>query len=74
MVTLWGNYEGISQCSVHFIPLHKHPVWRDKYNLTPEQFPVAENNFQRIISIPLYTAMTREDQDRVIAAVIEIIK
>ncbi|MEQ4787503.1 DegT/DnrJ/EryC1/StrS family aminotransferase [Morganella morganii] len=61
-------------CSVHFIPLHKHPVWRDKYNLTPEQFPVAENNFQRIISIPLYTAMTREDQDRVIAAVIEIIK
>lgn len=61
-------------CSVHFIPLHKHPIWRDKYNLTPEQFPVAENNFQRIISIPLYTAMTREDQDRVIAAVIEIIK
>lgn len=61
-------------CSVHFIPLHKHPVWRDKYNLTPEQFPVAENNFQRIISIPLYTAMTREDQDRVITAITEIIK
>lgn len=56
-------------CSVHFIPLHRQPVWREGYELTPEQFPNAETGFQRIASIPLYTSMTEEDQQRVITAV-----
>lgn len=60
-------------CSVHFIPLHRHPVWRDGYSLTPEQFPNAEAAFQRIISIPLYTTMTENDQQRVISAVKHIL-
>ncbi|MDD0420899.1 DegT/DnrJ/EryC1/StrS family aminotransferase, partial [Shigella sonnei] len=29
-------------CSVHFIPLHKQPVWRDTYNLNASDFPVSE--------------------------------
>lgn len=61
-------------CSVHFIPLHRQPVWRDGYKLTPEQFPNAESAYQRIASIPLYTKMTEADQDRVIAAVKQVIK
>ncbi|WP_276528568.1 DegT/DnrJ/EryC1/StrS family aminotransferase [Psychrobacter frigidicola] len=56
-------------CSVHFIPLHLQPVWRDGYALTPEQFPHAEAAYQRIVSIPLYTKMTIDDQLRVISAV-----
>ena len=60
-------------CSVHFIPLHKHPVWRDRYNLKPGNFPVAEQAYQNIISIPLYTAMTQNDQLRVIDAIKEIL-
>lgn len=53
-------------CSVHFIPLHRQPVWRDRYQLTPEMFPHAENAYQRITSIPLYTMMTEDDQQYVI--------
>ncbi|MEZ2744903.1 DegT/DnrJ/EryC1/StrS family aminotransferase [Halopseudomonas bauzanensis] len=60
-------------CSVHFIPLHRHPVWRDGYSLTPEQFPNAEAAYQRIASIPLYTKMTEADQLRVISAVKEVL-
>jgi dTDP-4-amino-4,6-dideoxygalactose transaminase len=56
-------------CSVHFIPLHLQPVWRETYHLTPQQFPVAQAAFEQEISLPLYTKMTEADQDRVIAAV-----
>ena len=31
--------------SVHFIPLHLHPYWRDRYSLRPEQFPNATRAF-----------------------------
>lgn len=44
-------------CSVHFIPLHRQPYWRDEYNLKGRDFPVAEKVFSRVFSIPLFTAM-----------------
>jgi len=56
-------------CSVHFIPLHLHPYWRDRYNFKPEDFPNAYHAYQRAASLPLYTKMTKGDQERVIAAV-----
>ncbi|PUE29113.1 UDP-4-amino-4,6-dideoxy-N-acetyl-beta-L-altrosamine transaminase [Limnohabitans sp. JirII-29] len=56
-------------CSVHFIPLHLHPYWRDTYKLQPSDFPKALDSFQRAISLPLYTKMTSDDQARVIDAV-----
>jgi dTDP-4-amino-4,6-dideoxygalactose transaminase len=59
-------------CSVHYIPLHLHPYWRDRYGLTPEQFPHSQKAYERMLSIPLYTAMTDADVQRVIAAVREI--
>lgn len=59
-------------CSVHFVPLHKQPIWRDSYNLKTEDFPVAENVYQHILSIPLFTKMTNDDQDRVISTIKEI--
>lgn len=52
--------------SVHYIPLHRQPYWRDRYSLVPESFPVAEQAYQSIISLPLYTAMTDADQQYVI--------
>jgi len=55
--------------SVHFIPLHLHPYWRDTYHLTPEQFPNATRTFKQVVSLPLYPRMTNSDQDRVIDAV-----
>lgn len=59
-------------CSVHFIPLHKQPIWRDIYNLKPTDFPEAEKVYENIVSIPLFTKMTNEDQTRVINAIREI--
>jgi dTDP-4-amino-4,6-dideoxygalactose transaminase len=54
--------------SVHFIPLHLHPYWRDTYGLRSEQFPHATRAFGHAVSLPLYTRMTDIDQDRVISA------
>ncbi|WP_077038019.1 DegT/DnrJ/EryC1/StrS aminotransferase family protein [Pelomonas sp. KK5] len=56
-------------CSVHYIPLHLQPYWRERYGLKPEQFPHSQKAYERMVSIPLYTAMTDADVERVIAAV-----
>lgn len=60
-------------CSVHYIPLHLHPYWRDTYNLRPENFPCALAAYQQAVSLPIYTKMTEADQERVIQAVKEIL-
>jgi dTDP-4-amino-4,6-dideoxygalactose transaminase len=52
--------------SVHYIPLHRHPYWKNRYKLQPEQFPAADAAYQRLLSLPLYTRMTDTDQTRVI--------
>ena len=52
--------------SVHYVPLHRQPYWRDRYKLTSDMFPVADRAYLNMISIPLYTAMTDEQQDHVI--------
>lgn len=59
--------------SVHYIPLHLQPYWRDHYRLTPEQFPSADFAYQRMLSLPLYTRMSDDDQTRVIAALHELL-
>ncbi|WP_193198742.1 DegT/DnrJ/EryC1/StrS family aminotransferase [Nostoc sp. MG11] len=56
-------------CSVHYIPLHLHPYWRDTYNLCSEDFPCASYAYKRIVSLPIYTKMTEADQTRVIQVV-----
>ncbi|MES2091313.1 MAG: DegT/DnrJ/EryC1/StrS family aminotransferase [Pseudomonadota bacterium] len=55
--------------SVHYIPLHLHPYWRERYDLKPEQFPHSQKAYERMLSLPLYTKMTEADLDRVIASV-----
>jgi len=55
-------------CSVHYIPLHRHPYWRDRYSLRPEHFPNSELLYQRGVSLPIYSRMTDDDQTRVIDA------
>jgi dTDP-4-amino-4,6-dideoxygalactose transaminase len=60
--------------SVHYIPLHLHPYWRDTYNLTPEMFPVAQEAYSKAVSLPIYTKMSDDDQHRVIDAVREVLR
>jgi dTDP-4-amino-4,6-dideoxygalactose transaminase len=59
--------------SVHFIPLHLHPFYRDTYHLQAEDFPAALHAYQRVISLPIYPAMADEDVEDVIAAIEQII-
>jgi dTDP-4-amino-4,6-dideoxygalactose transaminase len=56
-------------CSVHYIPLHLHPYWRDTYKLTPQMFPVSQRIYERTLSLPLYTRMTDADVERVVRAI-----
>lgn len=56
-------------CSVHYIPLHLQPYWRDTYQLKPEMFPVSQRIYEHTLSLPLYTRMTEADVARVVAAV-----
>ncbi|MDH0863257.1 DegT/DnrJ/EryC1/StrS family aminotransferase [Mitsuaria sp. GD03876] len=56
-------------CSVHYVPLHQHPYWKERYGLTPEMFPESQKAYERTVTIPLYTAMTDAQVERVIDAV-----
>jgi perosamine synthetase len=55
--------------SVHFIPLHLHPYYRDRWGYAPDDLPQANAVFQRTISLPIYPGMTDEDVQDVIGAV-----
>ncbi|MFM2058746.1 MAG: hypothetical protein RLY71_3131 [Pseudomonadota bacterium] len=55
-------------CSVHYIPLHQHPYWRERYDLQAADFPHSQHAYERMLSIPLYTRMTPADVQRVAAA------
>ncbi len=55
--------------SVHFIPLHKHSIWRTSLKLVDEDFPNATTQFERVVSLPLFSSMTDAQVDRVIDAV-----
>lgn len=60
-------------CSVHYIPLHLQPYWREMYKLKTEHFPVSQKAYERMVSIPLYSKMTQSEIDRVIHAVQSIL-
>jgi dTDP-4-amino-4,6-dideoxygalactose transaminase len=60
--------------SVHFIPIHLHKYYREKYGFRPGDYPVAAGNFEQLISLPLYASMTDEDVADVIAAVRDVVE
>lgn len=55
-------------CSVHYIPLHLHPYWRERYDLQAADYPHSQHAYERMLSVPLYTRMTEDDVRRVAAA------
>ncbi len=60
--------------SVHFIPIHLHPYYRDRYGLRPEDFPVAQAEYERMLSLPLSPAHTDDDVADVTEAVADIVR
>ena len=57
--------EGLKQrgvaTSVHWLPLHMQPYYRDTYGLTPDAFPVARSLWPRLVSLPIFPGMTRDE-------------
>jgi dTDP-4-amino-4,6-dideoxygalactose transaminase len=60
--------------SVHFIPLHLHPYYRESYGYRPEDFPVAYGEYRREVSLPIYSKMSDGDVRDVIDAVLDIVE
>jgi dTDP-4-amino-4,6-dideoxygalactose transaminase len=58
--------------SVHDLPVHMHPFYREKYGYQPADCPIAAEAFDRIISLPLHPLLTDQDTTDVIEAVREI--
>lgn len=60
--------------SVHFIPLHIHPYYQKTYGYQPADFPVAFHEYQRAISLPIYSKMSNQDALDVIESVLELVE
>ena len=58
--------------SVHFIPIHFHSYYRNKYGYRPDDFPVAMANFQRMFSLPLSAALDEQDVEAVLETIHEV--
>lgn len=60
--------------SVHFIPLHLHPYYRETYGYRPNDYPVAYGEYLREVSLPIYSKMSDQDVQDVIDAVLDIVE
>ena len=67
------NKEGIG-ASVHFIPVHYHPYYRQHLKHGPGAFPVSEGFFERAVSLPIYPEMSERDADDVVEAVKKLLR
>ncbi|MCP5370563.1 MAG: UDP-4-amino-4,6-dideoxy-N-acetyl-beta-L-altrosamine transaminase [Hyphomicrobiales bacterium] len=57
---------------VHYIPVHLQPYYRDQ-GFAAGQFPAAERHYAEALSLPLFAGLTEDDQDRVVAALHELL-
>jgi dTDP-4-amino-4,6-dideoxygalactose transaminase len=60
--------------AVHFLPVHLHPYYREHMGFKPGDYPVAEHEFERLISLPLFPLMQDRDVDRVVNALGDIVE
>jgi len=60
-------------CSVHFIPIHKHTYYKDRYKYKNTDYPIANDVFDKSLSLPIYPDMNDEEIDFVIKNVLEIV-
>jgi perosamine synthetase len=59
--------------AVHYMPVHLHPFYMEKFNTGPGLCPTAEAAYERIISLPMFPSLTDNEVDRVINAVGEAV-
>jgi len=58
--------------NVHYIPVHSHPYYRERFGYKGGEFPVAEDAYTRLISLPMFHGMSDQDVKDVIAAVAKV--
>ena len=59
--------------NVHYIPVHLHPYYRDRFGYNRGSFPVAEGAYEQLISLPMFHGMTDQDVEDVIRAMAKVI-
>lgn len=59
--------------NVHYIPVHMHPFYRERFGTKKGDFPVAESAYESILSLPLFSVMTDQDATDVIDAVTKVL-
>jgi perosamine synthetase len=67
---LRGENIGIN---VHYIPVHRHPYYRDRFGYRGGEYPIAEDAYERLISLPMFHGMSSEDVEDVVAAVRKVV-
>lgn len=65
--------EGIG-VNVHYIPVHLHPFYHRRFNIGPGDCPVAETAYERLLTLPIFPAMSKQDVDDVIEALYKVIE
>jgi perosamine synthetase len=58
--------------NVHYIPVHLHPYYRNRFGYQGGEYPVAEAAYEQLISLPMFHGMTDEDAEDVINAVTKV--
>lgn len=64
--------EGIG-VNIHYIPVHLHPFYRQRFGTGPGNCPVAETVYEQMVTLPLFPAMCNQDVDDVIAVCQKVI-
>jgi perosamine synthetase len=59
--------------NVHYIPVHLHPYYRDRFGYRGGEFPIAETAYERLISLPMFHSMSDQDVEDVIQAVGKVV-
>ena len=60
------------ECSVHFIPIHHHAYFRALLETGNDRFPVADEAFRTVLSLPLHPGLTADDVDRVCREIADV--
>lgn len=61
------------EVNVHYIPVHMHPYYRERFGYRGGEYPVAEDSYQRLTTLPLFAAMNDQDVEDVVEAVYKVV-
>jgi dTDP-4-amino-4,6-dideoxygalactose transaminase len=61
-------------CQVHFIPVHSHPYYENRYGFKTGDFPIAEEFYRREVSIPMYPDLTSDDVEYISSSIKSVVE